>query len=96
MAYQFGSSGHRNLKWKKSNSVIEFEYIDKSENASPTNGIEQQYKRSNLKLDIAASPQASVDDLYKLEELRPKLSSEARVAITDDELRQPPILDYVL
>ena len=70
MAYQFGSSGHRNLKWKKSNSVIEFEYIDKSENASPTNGIEQQYKRSNLKLDIAASPQASVDDLsYGYEQL---------------------------
>ena len=70
MAYQFGSSGHRNLKWKKSNSVIEFEYIDKFENASPTNGIEQQYKRSNLKLYIAASPQASVDDLsYGYEKL---------------------------
>ena len=61
MAYQLGSSGHRNLKWKKSNSVIEFEYIDK---------FEQQYRRSDLKLDFAASPQASVDDLsYGYEKL---------------------------
>ena len=61
MAYQLGSSGHRNLKWKKSNSVIEFEYIDK---------FEQQYRRSDLKLDFIASPQASIDDLsYGYEKL---------------------------
>ena len=70
MAYQLGNSGHRNLKWKKSNSVVELEYIDKSENASPTNGIEQQYRRSDLKVDFATSPQASIDDLsYGYEKL---------------------------
>ena len=47
---------------QKSNSVAEVEYIDKSENASPTDGTEQQRRKSDQELDLTAPPQASVDD----------------------------------
>ena len=43
---------------QKSNSVAEVEYIDKSENASPTDGTEQQRRKSDQELDLTAPPQA--------------------------------------
>ena len=47
---------------QKNNSVTEVEYIDKSENVPPTDGTEQQRRKSDLQLRPTATLQALVDD----------------------------------
>ena len=50
------------IAMQKNNSVTEVEYIDKSENVPPTDGIEQQHRKSDLQLRPTATLQALVDD----------------------------------
>ena len=47
---------------KKNSSVAEVEYIGKPENALPTDGTEQQHKKSDLELRPTTTLQALVDD----------------------------------
>ena len=72
---------------QKSNSIAEVEYIDKLENASPTDGTEQQHRKFDQELDLTAPPQAPVDDLnHDPEKLKLNLSDNA------DEVNVPNLV----